>query len=184
MSLSASTITGYRACSAMLMRLDTLPLVPQRRSSATELEGEGRKHGSQPVHHRDRGIVGPPDAEHDLDRSCIVLGTKGGQVAQEERLVAVKRLQQADARTRLAEVRRTRPSVWPRSTPDQHRGQERVRAAGSGEDQENEGDDQNALMSLLVCASTAAINPSKPCCWKAAPYSERQVASWLIVPLR
>ncbi len=89
----------------MLMRLDTLPLVPQRRSSMTSFNGEGRERGSQPVHHGDRGIVGPPDAEHDLDRSRIVLGTEGGQVAQEERLVAVERLQQADARTRLAAAR-------------------------------------------------------------------------------
>ena len=149
-----------------------------------ERHGDVREHGPQPVHHGDRGIIGPPDAEHDLDRSCIILGTKGRQVAQEERLVAVERLQQADARPRPAAVRRTRSPVWPCPTPDQRRSQEGIGTAGAGEDHENQGDDQNALMSLLVCASTAAINPSKPCCWKAAPYSDRQVASWLIVPLR
>ena len=102
------------------------------------------------------------------------------------RLVAVERLQEADAGTRPpGPPRRGRAEA----APNQPGGEPRVEAArpcqGEREmrEQEDRGD-QNAVMSLSVWAFTAAISPSKPFSRKVEPYSERQVASCEMVPLR
>ena len=96
-------------------------------------------------------------------------------------LVAVERLQQADAGPRPGGPGRRRGADAARYQPG---GQPGVEAARPRQDEQEEDDDQNAFMSLSVWLFTAAIRPSKPASWKVEPYSECQVASCEIVPLR